>query len=92
MITIKLSQEVEFEGKKYTELSMDYDKLTGRDIMSAEKEASVVAGRPVVDVDKTYQAVLAAKASGVVSDMIFNLPAKDFVSVVGTAQDFLLGI
>ena len=92
MITITLSKEVEFEGKKYTELSMDYDKLTGRDIMSAEKEASVVAGRPVVDVDKTYQAVLAAKASGVVSDMIFNLPAKDFVSVVGTAQDFLLGI
>jgi len=92
MITIKLSKEVEFEGKKYTELSVDYDKLTGRDLMSAEREASVLAGRPVVDIDKTYQAVLAAKAAGVISDMIVNLPAKDFVAVVGTAQDFLLGI
>lgn len=92
MKKIKLSKEFEFEGKKYTELTIDFDKLTGRDIIAAEKEASGFAGRPVLDIDKTYQAVIAAKAAGVVSDLILDLPACDFVSVTGAAQDFLLDI
>ncbi|NCU30038.1 phage tail assembly protein [Candidatus Saccharibacteria bacterium] len=89
---IKLSKPYEFEGKKITELTLDFEALSGRDIIAVETEASSIAGRPVLDIDKTYQACLAAKAAGVVYDLILGLPAKDFIRVIGPAQNFLLDI
>ena len=32
---IKLSKEIEFEGKKYAELAIDLDELTGRGLVDA---------------------------------------------------------
>lgn len=62
---IKLSKEIEFEGKKYAELAIDLDELTGRDLVDAGVEASGITGRPVTDIDKTYQTCVAAKAAKV---------------------------
>lgn len=62
---IKLSKEIEFEGKKYAELAIDLDELTGRDLVDAGVEASAITGRPVTDIDKTYQTCVAAKAAKV---------------------------
>lgn len=89
---IKLSKPYKYEDKKISEITFDLDSLTGKDIISAEREASAIAGKPVIDVDKTYQVCLIAKAAGVVYDLIVGLPARDFVRVIGPAQDFLLGI
>ena len=41
---IKLSKEIEFEGKKYAELAIDLDELTGRDLVDAGVEASAITG------------------------------------------------
>ncbi|HOV79363.1 MAG TPA: phage tail assembly protein [Bacillota bacterium] len=89
---IKLSKPCAFEGKEYTELILDFDSLTGRDMISAEAEARVIAGpAPVAELSKPFLAVMAAKAAKVPVDLIVGLPANDFSKVTMAAQDFLLG-
>lgn len=88
---IKLSKKFDFEGKEYESLDLKLDELTGHDILSAEREATAVAGRAVSDFSKTYQAAVAARAAGVPVDMIIALPAKDFVKITLEASSFLLG-
>lgn len=89
---IKLSKPFIFEGKEYTELNLDLDSLNGNDMLSAEKEAKVIAGpSPVPELSKPFLAVIAAKAAKVPVDMIMALPGKDFSKVTIEVQDFLLG-
>ncbi|MDO5116000.1 MAG: phage tail assembly protein [Synergistaceae bacterium] len=88
---IKLSKEVEFEGKKHTELTVDLDGLTGRELIDAEAEAFAITARPVTDIDKTYQSCVAAKAAKVPADLLFRLPARDFAKITSAVQNFLLG-
>ena len=87
---IKLSKEIEFEGKKYAELAIDLDELTGRDLVDAGVEASAITGRPVTDIDKTYQTCVAAKAAKVPPDMLYTLPARDFAKLTSRVHNFLL--
>ncbi|MEA5034032.1 phage tail assembly protein [Cloacibacillus evryensis] len=89
---IKLSKEMEFEGKKYEALDLDLDALTGRDLINAEKEASVMLFRPATDIDKTYQVCVAALACRVPSDMLMSLPGRDFSKITSEVQNFLLGV
>lgn len=89
---IKLSKEIEFEGAKYDTINLDLDALTGRDLVSAETEAYAQLGRPSTDLDKVYQACVAARAAKVPPDMFFALPAKDFALIARTVQNFLLGV
>lgn len=89
---IKLSKEVEFEGKKYTTLTLNLDPLTGRDLINAEKEASAMLFRPATDIDKTYQVCVAAMACGVPSDLLMSLPGRDFSRITSEVQNFLLGV
>lgn len=89
--TIVLSRPFTFDGKEYTELILDLDSLTGRDLLKAEAEARIISGpSPVSEFSKSYNAVVAAKAAKVMVDMIFDLPAKDFTRVTLLVQDFLL--
>lgn len=90
MDTIKLSKPFEFEGKTYTEIELDLDGLTGRSLIDAEREAAAVMGRPSVDIDKVYQACVAAMAAGMPYDALTALPAKDFTRITGAVQAFLL--
>jgi len=95
MHTIKFRKPFIFEGKEYENIRLDLDSLTGRDLVSAETESRVIAGissSPMTDFSKPYNAVVAAKAAKVPTDMIFDLPAREFTSVVITVQDFLLGM
>ena len=87
---IKLAKEIDFEGKKYAELTVDLDGLIGKDLVDAEAEASAITGRPVTDIDKTYQTCVAAKAAKVPADMLFTLPARDFAKITSRVQNFLL--
>ena len=81
----------EFEGKTVTELDLDLEALTGRDLLDAEREANAMLGRPSTDLDKTYQVCVAAKAAKVVPDMILAMPAKYFAKVTSAVQSFLFG-
>lgn len=81
----------EFEGKPVTEIDMNLDALTGRDLLDAEREATSMLGRPAVDLDKTYQVCIAAKAAKVVPDMLLAMPARYFSKMTSEVQSFLFG-
>ena len=87
---IKLTKEIEFEGKKYKELTVDLDGLIGKDLVDAEAEAYAITKRPVTDIDKTYQACVAAKAAKVPVDLFFKLSGRDFAKITSAVQGFLL--
>ncbi|MCF0247947.1 MAG: phage tail assembly protein [Synergistes sp.] len=89
---IELSKEIEFEGKKYSALDLNLDSLTGKDVVNAESEAAAIMGRPAVDLDKIYQACVAARAAGVSVELLQALPARDFCKVTMAVQGFLLGV
>lgn len=89
---VVLSKPVTFDGVEYGFLSLNYDDLTGQDIINATKEAKALGDdSPVAELSKTYLAVIVAKAAKVPVDMILSLPAKDFTKATMFVQDFLLG-
>ncbi len=91
--TIRLKEPVTYNGKEYTELTFDFDKLTGRDGLAIEEELShlgksVVA--PVFSVE--YLMRMAAKACTVTigADLFDKLTLRDFNRLRNKARDFLL--
>ena len=87
---ITLKKPCSFEGKEYTELDLDIDSLTGQDLIDATSEARARGDKSmVIELSKLYQAVVAAKAAGVLPELIIKLPAKDFVRVTAVTQSFL---
>jgi len=94
MQIVKLSKPIQKDGKAIKALSLDFDKLTGRQIIAAEGEARLL-GDTTADLQfsKNFQAVLAAKTSKdpVIVDDILDLPAPDFLLVTSTVTNFLFG-
>jgi hypothetical protein len=82
-----------FEGETYTELNLDFDALTGYDIISSEQQyraedpEAAIFGR---EVNKAYLTYIVARAAKVPADVIRALPAGDFTRVMMKAQNFLL--
>jgi len=88
---VELSKPYSFEDKEYTKLELDFDSLTGQDVINAEKKVRALGdSSPVAEFSKTYQAVVAAKAAKVPVDLIMKLPAKDFTRITILVQNFLL--
>lgn len=91
VITIPFRKPFSFEGKEYTEIRLDLDALSGKDVIDAETEARSMGARAIMlESSKVYQAILAARAAGVTVDLINALPAKEFSRVTGEVQGFLL--
>lgn len=89
---IKLSKTYNSEGKEFRELDIDFDRLTGKDLVDASKEARILGDvSPVQELSPTYLAVVGAKAAGISIDTVLALSAKDFTSVKTETQNFLLG-
>lgn len=87
----KLSKPFEWQGKTYTELILDFESLTGKDLIKAENEFNKKGGFAVMlDLNKEYCAILAAKSAGVGSDMLMELPANDFSKITTRVTGFLL--
>lgn len=66
-------------------------KLTGADFAKAEKEARE-RGEQAVDIviSRTFHAVVAAKALGVVPEDIIELPIREYTVITGDVGSFLL--
>lgn len=89
---IKLKKPVTIKGKPVTEVNLDFEKLTGNDMIQAEKEARAMGvGEASVLASMKYQAIIAAKAIGCPVDDLFELGAADFKNIVKEATNFLLG-
>lgn len=93
VVTIKLNKPVTYNGKEYTELSFDFEKLTGLDGLAIEEELQML-GKAVVapTFSGPYLVRMAARAcTEKIGADIFNvLSLKDFNRVRDRARSFLL--
>lgn len=92
---VKFKKPFTFEGKVFEGLTLDLEKLTGADVEEAEvqfigKSATIAAQTPLKEMSKSFQAILAAKAAGVVPEMLSALPASEYAKVTTKVQVFLL--
>lgn len=88
---IKLSREITYEDETLTELSMNFDALTGDDIEGIEREwIAGGGGSGVAELSKTYLMHVVARASGQRIEVIKKLPLKDVSKATVLAQNFLL--
>lgn len=80
-----------YEDKTYKELVFDFEKLKGDDLVAIENEMAAVgefALSPEISTSFLYR--LAARAAGVGSDVIVNLPIRDFSKIKNKSRDFLV--
>lgn len=95
---ITLVEPIVWEDETITELKLDFDQLSGDDILTVEGEfMDFIAGVKNVFIyykndHPGYQAVLAAKAAGVHPNVMKKLKGKDFLKVTGAAKLFLKGL
>ncbi|KAA9003988.1 phage tail assembly protein [Paenibacillus spiritus] len=88
-----LSRPVVHEGATYETLTMDFDAMTGSDILAATRQYKAENSQSInwaMELDKDYQAYIVAKAAHVHVGLIRALPAKDFTRLTLRAQNFLL--
>lgn len=87
---IKLKKSLIVDEKSRNTLHLDFDKLTGNDIIEAEREARLKGEyQNPLHTSQGY-AIVAGKASGIIPEDICSLSAPDFVKVTGAAKNFLL--
>lgn len=81
----------EYEGQTYTEISFDFEKLTGRDFLEIEAEMRA-KGKPLIapEFSGDFMLLMASRASGVASDVLQSIPLSDFKRIHSKARSFLL--
>ena len=90
-MNFKLTKAIKYDGEEIKELNLDFDKLTGQDLLDAEAELSAEKkAPPVKEFNKGYLAIVGAKAAGVPTDMVKLLGAKDFTQFTMHVQNFLI--
>ena len=73
-----------------TEITLDFDKLTGYALIKCEKEAKKEDATISVQIlSQIYQARVAAVAASVKYDDICNLSGNDFAKVTSRVRNFL---
>ncbi len=81
----------EYSGTTYTELTFDFERLTGRDMVSIETEMQMNNEYALApEFSRNFQSKMAAKAAGIGSDVLDAMPIKDFNRITNAARDFLL--
>lgn len=92
-LTVELKKPVTYNGKEYTELSFDFDALTGKDGLAIEDELNRLGKALIVPaLSGEYLIRMAAKACTVKigADIFDVLPLKDYNRIRSAARSFLL--
>ncbi|WP_410495816.1 phage tail assembly protein [Cellulosilyticum sp. ST5] len=88
---ITLKKSIKYDGQEVKELELDLEALTAQDILDAEAElAAERKTPPIKEFDKSYLAIVGAKAAKVPTDMVKLLGAKDFTNLTMQVQNFLI--
>ena len=91
METIKLTQEYTFGAKTYKEFELNFDSLTGRDLILLENEYKERAKRSILkEQEDAWYITVASKVLDIKYGDLLKLKAKDFVQLVITVRNFLL--
>lgn len=85
----KLKKPIQYDGKTIEEIDMNFDSLTGKDMIDAEREADTDDFTPMKEFNKSYLAIIAAKACSMPSDIMPLLGLKDFSAITRGVQNFL---
>ena len=89
---IILKQPLKVKDKEITEVKLDFEKLTGKQLADAEKEARAMGDQsPSVMVSMQYHSVIAAKMIGVPVDEILAMNAVDYKNIIVQVASFFLG-
>ena len=81
----------EYEGKTYEELTFNFGKLKGRDMVAIENEMQGMSEYALApEISTSFQSKMAARAAGIGSDVLEAMPLKDFNKITGAARRFLL--
>ena len=84
---ITLSRPVNYRDTELTQLELDFDSLTGNDLIQAEE--NLKRSKPDASLwGSLHTAYIAAKASHIPAEIILTLPAKDFLNVYTSAINF----
>lgn len=86
----KLARPFTYEGETYEEIILDFEKLSGRDLIDCENRLSGSGNLLSKEINQEYQALVVAKAADMHYPVIAALPAQDFIQVTKRAQRFLL--
>lgn len=90
METIHLSKPLKIKGEDVHDLTLDFDKITGRVMMELESRCRALGdGTPDLTFSMKYQAMMAAKASGLKYDDLLDLGGKDATQVFSAVKAFL---
>lgn len=81
----------EYEGKTYTELTFNFERLSGRDMVSIETEMQMNNEYAIApEISRSFQGKMAAKAAGIGNDVLEAMPLKDFNKITNAARSFLI--
>ena len=81
----------EYAGETYTTLTFDFEKMTGRDMVSIETEMQMNNEYALApEISRNFQSKMAARAAGIGSDVMDAMPLPDFNRITNAARDFLL--
>jgi hypothetical protein len=88
---VTLTRPIDHDGKKIEVINLDFDRLTGADILLCAREASAAKGEAVrvLVIDTEFHVHVAAAASGIDAAVLKKLGAVDFVEVATAVQGFL---
>lgn len=90
MKPIKLGNKLTVNGKEVTSVTLDFSKLTGRDLIKAEAEVRADGEvTPLLTFSLKYQAALAARMIGITYDDIMEMNADDFSKITNRVPNFL---
>lgn len=91
MGTIQLTKPFMIKGEEVNEIMLDFDKLTGNDLIEAEKETRALGDNtPIIAASMKYQAAVAARMIGCPVDDVIALPAADFKKLIAPVMHFFI--
>ncbi|MBR6873022.1 MAG: phage tail assembly protein [Ruminococcus sp.] len=94
-VTIELKKPISYNDKEYTELTFDFDALTGSDSLAIEDELMALGKSALVPaLSSEYLIRFAAKAckEPIGSDIFLGMNIKDYQRVRNAAKNFLLNL
>lgn len=91
---LKLSKKYTLDGKETDIIKMDFEKMTGADILDAEKTTLYIDGMSgaVLELSKAYMLNIASIATGIPAEELKKLNLKDFTNLTIEVQAQLGGL
>lgn len=88
---IKLEKEYFFGTKKVNEIILDFDNLSGKDLLIAEKDFKKRnKGATVKELEDGWLVTVAGIASDTKYGDLLTLKGKDYVKVLNATRNFLM--